>query len=366
MSTTSADTVTLEAILRAAVAKDTSDILLKAACHPTFLIRGQTVQDPEFPVLQSEDVRRLIYSILDDEQIAAFETHLDFDLSFEIPELSRFRVNLFHEKGQPGCVMRAIKSDGIRSAEQLGLPPALRQLVMEKQGLILVTGPTGSGKTTTLAAMIDYANAWKDGHIVTIEDPIEVMYTNRRSVITQREVGNDTKSFSQALRAALRQAPTIILIGEMRDRETIEAALKAAETGHLVLSTLHTNDSVQTINRILNAFPPQEQDPIRVQLANVLKACIAQRLAPRADKPERRLVLDILINTGTAKEAILKGQIDELYEIVKTGAFDGMQSTQQALLDGYRQGIFSAETCLAYSNSPNEMMQLLRSAARGG
>jgi twitching motility protein PilT len=359
-------TPTLQEILKVAVEKDTSDILIKAECHPTFLIRGKTVLETSFPVLSGEDCRKILFAIMNPEQIAAFERDLDFDMSFEIPNLSRFRVNLFHEKGHPGSVMRAIKSDGIRSTEQLGLPPVLRKLVVEKQGLILVTGPTGSGKTTTLAAMLDYANAWKDGHIVTIEDPIEVMYANRRSVITQREVGNDTKSFSQALRAALRQAPTIILIGEMRDRETIESALKAAETGHLVLSTLHTNDSVQTINRILNAFPPQEQDPIRIQLSNVLKACVAQRLAPRADKPERRLVLDILINTTTAKEAMLKNQIDELYEVVKTGTFDGMQSTQQALLEGYRQGYFSAETCIAYSNLPNEMMQLLRAAARGG
>jgi twitching motility protein PilT len=358
--------LTLNEILQVAVDKDTSDILIKANCHPTFLIRGKAVLETSFPVLSGAEVRRILYSILTPEQIKIFEADLDFDLSFEIPGVSRFRVNLFHEKGEIGTVMRAIKSDGIRTTEMLGLPPVLRKLVVEKQGLILVTGPTGSGKTTTLAAMLDYANAWKDGHIVTIEDPIEVMYTNKRSVITQREVGNDTKSFSQALRAALRQAPTIILIGEMRDRETIESALKAAETGHLVLSTLHTNDSVQTINRILNAFPPQEQEPIRIQLANVLKACIAQRLAPRADKPERRIVLDLLINTATAKEAMLKNKIDDLYEVVRNGAFDGMQSTQQALLEGYRQGMFSAETCIAYSNSPNEMMQLLRSAARGG
>lgn len=350
-------------ILKSAIANDAADIILKANCKPMFLIRGEAVAMAQFPEYDSEAVKDMLFSVLKPHQIKKFETELEQDISLDIPELARFRVNLFYEQGRVGSVMRAISND-ILTFESLALHPILKQMVMEKEGLILVTGPTGSGKTTTLASMIDYVNQLKPGHIVTIEDPIEVIYKNKKAVITQREIGQDTTSFFMGLRAALRQAPSIILIGEMRDRETIEAALKAAETGHLVLSTLHTIDSVQTIYRILNAFPPNEQGPILNQLSSVLKGCIAQRLIPRSDRPERLAILDIMVVTSTVKEAIAKGEIDQIYEFVRKGAFDGMQSTNQALLNAYRSGMITDELALNYSPSPNEMLQLIRSVAR--
>lgn len=353
----------LTSILSKSTEDGASDVHIKAGLPPMHVLHGKVVPVGIGETLDNQGAKKLLYSKLSDKQVREFEENLELDTAFDIPNVARFRLNLYHANGSVGAVIRIIPPQ-IRTVEELGLPPIVKRMSFERQGLVLVTGPTGSGKTTSLAAMIDYINSNKAGHIVTAEDPIEVVHPHKNCLMTQREIGTDSPSFSMALRAALRQAPNVILVGEMRDQETISMALKAAETGHLVFSTLHTNDSVQTINRVINAFPPHEQEPIRIQLANSLKGCIAQRLVPRIDRPGRIPVLDILVVTGTAKDAILKNQIDELYEIVRNGAYDGMQSMNMALLGHYRNGLIDYETALSYSENPAELIQLMRNALR--
>jgi twitching motility protein PilT len=353
----------LTAILKKSTDDGASDVHIKANLPAMHVLHGKVVPVGIGETLTNEMVKQLLYSKLNERQIREFEETLELDTAFDLPNIARYRLNMYHSNGTVGAVIRIIPPE-IRTVEELGLPQIVKQLAFERQGLVLVTGPTGSGKTTTLAAIIDYINSNKAGHIVTAEDPIEVVHPHKNCLMTQREIGTDCPSFSIALRAALRQAPNVILIGEMRDQETISMALKAAETGHLVFSTLHTNDSVQTINRVINAFPPHEQEPVRIQLANSLKACIAQRLIPRTDRPGRVPALDILVVTGTAKDAILKNQIDELYTIVRNGAFDGMQSMNMSLIGHYNNGLIDFETALGYSENPAELMQLLRNSLR--
>jgi twitching motility protein PilT len=264
-------------------------------------------------------------------------------------------------------VLRVI-ADTILPAEVLGLPPVLKKTVFERQGLILITGQTGSGKTTTLAALLEFANINRKIHVLTLENPVEFVYEPKQAIFTQREMEVDSMSFTMAMRGALRQKPDIILIGEMRDAETITSGLKAAETGHLVMSTLHTNDAVQTINRLINTFPPHEQDAVRIQLASSLKASVAQRLIPRADKPGRVASLEILLVTPNArgentKGHIQKGNSDALYQILKTSQYDGMQSQNQALFKHYCAGLISADDALANSDNPDELIRLMREHA---
>ncbi|MDB5097421.1 MAG: twitching motility protein [Cyanobacteria bacterium RYN_339] len=353
----------LVAIMRQAIEEGAADIHIKANIPPMFVVNGRVVAMKGCPPLPPEGVIKLMYSVLPPEKCRMFEERLEIDTSFNVPGLARFRVNLFHNDHTVAAVIRIIPPN-IRSVEQLGLPPAVKKIVFERQGLFLVTGPTGSGKTTTLAALIDYYNANKAGHIVTIEDPIEVAHPHKQCVISQREVGEDTHNFTVAIKSALRQAPNVILIGELRDRETIELACKAAETGHMVFSTLHTNDAVQTIYRVINAFPPHEQEPIRLQLANALKGCLAQRLVPRCDRPGRVPAVDFLICTPTAKDAILKNEIDKLYEVEKQGVLEGMQSMNQSLLNYYKMGVVDFDTAMSYSENQAELVQMLRSHIR--
>ena len=341
-----------------------ADVHFKAFRAPMMVVNGTVVPvDVRMGALTPEHLEPLLFGALTAEQIQEFQRELELDAAFEIEGVARFRLNLHRANGHTGAVIRIIPPV-IRSVESLGLPPSIKRLAFERQGLVLVTGPTGSGKTTTLASLMDLVNRHKAGHIVTIEDPIEVMHPTHRCVITQRELGADTKSFARAIKAALRQAPDVILIGEMRDRETIELALKAAETGHLVFSTLHTQDAVQSINRVINAFPPHEQEPVRIQLAQVLKGCVAQRLVPRKDRPGRIPTLDLLIVTPTVRDAILKGRIDDLYDLVLNGAYDGMMSMNQSLLHHFRNGVIDFDTAMSHSENPAQLLTLMRDTLR--
>ena len=353
----------LVAIMQQAIDDGAADVHIKANLPPMFVVNGRVLPMKGCPPLPNEGVIKLMYSVLPPEKQKQFEENLEVDTSFAVPGLARFRVNLFHSDHTCAAVIRIIPPN-IRSVEQLGLPPAIKKVVLERQGLFLVTGPTGSGKTTTLAALIDYYNTNRSGHIVTVEDPIEVIHPHKGCVISQREVGEDTRNFTVAIKSALRQAPNIILVGELRDRETIELAMKAAETGHMVFSTLHTNDAVQTIYRVINAFPPHEQEPIRLQLANSLKGCLAQRLVPRCDRPGRVPAIDLLICTATARDAILKNEIEKLYEVEKQGALEGMQSMNMSLLNHFKAGVVDFDTAMSYSENQAELIQMLRSHVR--
>jgi twitching motility protein PilT len=352
-------------ILQTAFKAGAADIHIKAHLPPKAVIDGKVKVLPGYEgvILDPRVIPQMLFAMLPPNQLELFKKDLEVDCAFDVPGLARFRANIFMNLGTVGAVLRIIQND-IRSTDDLGLPPVLKKIALEKQGLVLVTGPTGSGKSTTLGAVINFINMTIHGHLVSIEDPIELVHQHKNCIISQREVGKDTNSFARALKSALRQAPNVILIGELRDRETIELAIKGAETGHLVLSTLHTNDSVQTINRLLNAFPPNEQESMRISIANTLRCCIAQRLVPRSDGKGRLPILDILVNTPAVRDQIIKGQLDQLYDLIKNGGFDGMQSTNQALLTLYRNGLIEYSTCMATAEDKQGMAMMLRSEMR--
>lgn len=352
-------------ILQIAVKAGAADIHLKAHLPPKAVIDGKVrvVPGMENFILDPRVLPQMIFAMLPPAQLEMFKVDKEIDTAFDVPGLARFRANIFMNLGTVSAVLRIIQND-IRGTDDLGLPPVLKKIALEKQGLVLVTGPTGSGKSTTLGALINFINETIHGHLVSIEDPIELVHPHKNCIISQREVGKDTNTFARALKSALRQAPNVILIGELRDRETIELAIKGAETGHLVLSTLHTNDAVQTINRVLNAFPLNEQDAVRISVANVLKCCIAQRLVTRSDGKGRVPVLDILVQTAAVRECILKGKLDELYKLIESGGFDGMQSANQALLNHYRAGVVDFSTCMSTAEDKQGMSMTLRSEMR--
>ena len=293
----------LNEILQVALRASASDIHLKAGLPPMFRVDGSLVPLKDARRLPPEEIARMSFGIMNEYQKEKFKQTNEVDLAYGVPGLGRFRVNIFQQRGTMGVVLRVIPFK-IQSIEQLMLPKILEKIAGEQRGLILVTGTTGSGKSTTLAAMIDHINATETCHIMTIEDPIEFLIRDKRSIVNQREVGVDTMSFGQALKSALRQDPDVILVGEMRDLETIETALTAAETGHLVMSTLHTLDATETINRIISAFPPYQQKQIRLQLGSVLKGVISQRLVPRADGKGRAPAVEVLIATPRIRELI--------------------------------------------------------------
>ena len=349
--------------LRVAVQKGASDIHIKTGSPPMLRIDGRIVPT-EYRPLSPDEARQSLYAIMSSEQRERFEKFKEMDMSLMIDGLARFRMNVYSEQGNVGAALRVIPLDPI-PMDELNLPPVLKKLALERQGLVLVTGPTGSGKSTTLAAMMDFINTTKDVHIVTLEDPIEFYYTNKKSIITQRVLRTDTTSFPHGLKYALRQDPDVILIGEMRDQETILSAMKAAETGHLVLSTLHTTDSVQTINRILNTFPPHEREALRHELAVVLKGCIAQRLIQRSDGPGRVACHEILIGTPTVSDLIMKNEIGQCYDIIAGGSMDGMMSMNNSIFGYYQDEIISLDDALSYSDNPNALQRMMRGAFHG-
>jgi twitching motility protein PilT len=345
----------LNEILQVALRGSASDIHLKAGLPPMFRVDGQLVPLKDGRRLTAEEVARMGHGVMNDFQKEKFKQTNEVDLAYGVPGLGRFRVNVFQQRGAIGAVFRVIPFK-ISTVRELLLPPVIEQIALDRRGLILVTGSTGSGKSTTLAAMIDHINANETNHVMTIEDPIEFLIRDKRSLINQREVGVDTLSFGQALKSALRQDPDVILVGEMRDLETIETALTAAETGHLVLSTLHTIDATETINRIVSAFPPFQQKQVRVQLASVLKAVISQRLVPRADGKGRVAAVEILKNTARVRELIEdKDRTKEIHDAIAQGhqAY-GMQTFDQSLMSLVHQGLVSFEEAKRQATNPDD------------
>ncbi|MGH2653043.1 MAG: type IV pilus twitching motility protein PilT [Actinomycetota bacterium] len=326
----------VDALLRSLAERGGSDLHLKVGSPPLLRVDG-VLHRAEGSPLDASETEAMARAIMPPDRWEDFQTRAERDFAYGLPGVARFRVNVFRQRGSVSMVLRLVRV-GSPSIEELGLPPVVRRLADEGRGLILVTGPTGSGKTTTLAAMIDHINASRPGHVVTVEDPIEVLHPDRRAAVTQREVGVDTDSFLSAIRAAMRQDPDVILVGEMRDPETVQAALSAAETGHLVLSTLHTIDATETVNRIVDFFPPFQQQQVRVTLAGALRGILCQRLVPGAEGG-RVPAVEVMINTGRTAERILDGtRTSEIAEVVAAGDFYGMQTFDQALLSLVRDG----------------------------
>ncbi|MBL8909682.1 MAG: type IV pilus twitching motility protein PilT, partial [Archangium sp.] len=345
----------LNEILTIALRGGASDIHLKAGLPPMFRVDGQLVPLKDGKRLPPEEVARMAFGIMNEFQKEKFKQSNEVDLAYGVPGLGRFRVNVFQQRGTIGAVLRVIPFK-IMSIKELMLPVALEKMSLEERGLILVTGTTGSGKSTTLAAMIDHINSSDTNHIITIEDPIEFLIRDKRSIINQREVGVDTMSFSQALKSALRQDPDVILVGEMRDMETIETALHAAETGHMVMSTLHTLDASETINRIISAFPPHQQKQIRIQLGSVLKGVVSQRLVPRADGKGRVAAVEIMKATARIKEMIEdKDRTKEIPDAIAQGHISyGMQTFDQSLMQLVRSNLVTYQEALRQATNPDD------------
>jgi twitching motility protein PilU len=344
--------VELDKYLAAMVKHEASDLFFSAGAPVGIKIEGKTRYLGE-QKLSSPEVRQLAYSILNDKQLAEFERDMEMNLALALNGIGRFRINVFRQRGSVAMVVRHIK-DVIPSIEALNLPVKLKDLVMEPRGLVLVVGSTGSGKSTTLASLVDHRNNTRSGHILTIEDPIEFLHAHKRSIVDQREVGLDTQSYSAALKNAMREAPDVILIGEIRDRETMQHAIAYAETGHLCLSTLHANNANQTLDRIINFFPESAHHQLFVDLSLHLQAIISQRLVPSLDG-KRVPAVELLIRTPYVADLILKGEISELKEAMKEGAQHGMQTFDQSLFQMYKDGKISAEEALAHADSRNDL-----------
>jgi twitching motility protein PilT len=349
---------TLPDLLKTLVEMDGSDLHIATNTPPQIRVNGRLQRLP-LPELQPSETKGLVYSVLTDTQKKRFEETLELDFSFGIRGLARFRCNLFNQRGAVGAVYRLIP-EKIRSFGDLGLPSVLGSLAERPRGLVLVTGPTGSGKSTTLAAMIDKINSERHEHILTIEDPIEYIHPHKNCLVNQREVHSDTNSFTNALRAALREDPDIVLIGEMRDLETVESALKIAETGHLTFGTLHTNSAAQTINRIIDIFPANQQSQIRTQLSLVLEGIVCQALLPRADGKGRVVSLEILVPTPAIRNLIRDDKIHQIYGAMQAGQEKlGMQTANQSLVSLHQRRLITLEMALGASSNRDELQDMI-------
>jgi twitching motility protein PilT len=348
--------VYVEQALHYLVEKGGSDLHLTAGSSPLIRLHGALMPIPGTPELTADDTQEVLDSFLtDSDKSEEFRADNEVDFSFELPDVARFRVNAYRQRGSVSMVLRAIPFT-IRTIGELDIPPVVQKLAEEERGLILVTGATGSGKSTTLASIIDHINTTTSKHIVTIEDPIEFLYSNKKSIISQREVGVDTASFPRALRRVLRQDPDVILIGEIRDQETMETALAAAETGHLVLSTLHTLNASETISRIISLFPPHAQTQARFMLAGTLKGVIAQRLVPSIDGTQRVPVVEALVSTGRVRDLILEpSRPEDLNRIIHEGEYYGMQTFDQSLMERVDQGLISMDEAMKVASNPSDM-----------
>lgn len=344
----------LDRVLREAVDRGASDVHIKVGSPPHIRLDGELTPVADESIAAA-DTERVAFAIMPKLRAEEFLTSNEADFAYALNGVGRFRVNVFRQRGSVGMVLRHILP-GIPPMEELGLPPVVRRLAEEHRGLVLVTGPTGSGKTTTLAAMIDHINSTKARHIVTIEDPIEVLHSDKLSIINQREVGDDTVDFLSALKRVLRQDPDVILIGEMRDPETVWAALSAAETGHLVFSTLHTMGATETINRVIDFFPPYQQQQVRMSMAGALKGIVSQRLVQRADGQGRVPAMEVLVATGRVFDKIADATAThELEEIIADGEFYGMQSFDQSLLHLFATGVVSRRDALSTASNPHDL-----------
>jgi twitching motility protein PilT len=349
--------VHIDELLRLVVEKRGSDLHLASGVPPVMRIDGQ-LYATNFDALSDFEVQRMIYAILTDEQIRIFETDYELDCSYQLRGVSRFRVNVYRDRGAVAGAFRVIPSK-IPTVRELGLPLVLEDLSRRPRGLVLVTGPTGSGKSTTLAAMIGQINNERSVHIITIEDPIEYLHTHKRSLINQRELGSDTRNFAQALRHALREDPDVILVGEMRDLETMALAITAAETGHLVFSTVHTNNAAQTVDRIVDVFPPGQQEQIRIQLSNNLEAVLSQQLLPRAGTPGRIAAMEIMIASPAIRNLIREAKAHQITSIIQTSAHLGMQTMDQCLRDLYQRGLITYEEAMGRAMNQEELKKML-------
>lgn len=350
--------------LRVAIKEGASDIHLKANEVPAYRKDGKIFKNQDLETLSEDDIFGII-----DEMVPvsiknkAFEV-FDLDFAYELKGVSRFRVNLSRELGRISIVIRVIAYD-VLDIKHLNLPKSIEKFATLTNGILLITGPTGSGKSTTIASLVDYINRNYQKHIITIEDPVEFIYTNKQSIITQRQIEIDTISYPDGVKYALRQDPDVIVIGEIRDQETMQAALKASETGHLVLATTHTNDAIQTINRMVNFFDPRDRDYIRKQIAEVLRGTISQKLIPRKDGKGRIPACEVLVVTPTVKDFIIKNEIDKIYELVKKGSFNDMITLNMSLYNWVQKNVISKDDALNHSDNQNELQQYLRGVYHG-
>jgi len=347
--------VDLNELLKVAVASSASDLHLKVGSYPMMRVNGLLVVASEAKRLERADTEAMAAALFSPEHLEKFRKNQEVDLAHSVTGLGRFRCNVYQQRGTVAIVLRVIPHK-VKNIDELGLPPVLKNIAQEERGLVLVTGTTGSGKSTTLAAMIDHINSTRSTHIITIEDPIEYLHRDYQSIVNQREVAVDTRSFSYALRSALRQDPDVILVGEMRDHETVETALLAAETGHLVLSTLHTLDATETINRIISVFPPHQQRQVRLQLASVLKAAISQRLMPRADGLGRVPAVEVMVSTAFIRDCIVdKDKTPAIHNAIASGTSQyGMQTFDQSIFALYQQGFVTLEEALRWASNVDE------------
>ncbi|HEY5194410.1 MAG TPA: type IV pilus twitching motility protein PilT [Solirubrobacteraceae bacterium] len=345
-------------LLMEVVARKASDLHLAAGAPPTVRVRGRLDRLEGYPELSGTDTREIVYSILSGDQRQRLETNWQLDFAYSIPGHARFRVNAYFQRGAVGAAFRLIPF-GLTTIDQLGLPSVVHDLTRKPRGFVLVTGPTGSGKSTSLAAMLDEINATREEHIMTIEDPIEFLHGHKKCLVNQRELGSDAHSFADALKAALRQDPDVILVGEMRDLETISTALTAAETGHLVFATLHTQDTAQTVDRIIDVFPPEQQGQVRVQLSVALQGIITQQLLPTADGSGRVAACEVLVPNPAVRNLIREGKTHQIYSVLQTGSAQGMQTMDASLISLIRTGKVSQKLAEERSSAPEELRRLL-------
>jgi len=348
----------IDELLERMVEANASDLHVTTGTPPAIRVRGDMERLEGYDALTPEETQQLLYRILSSEQQKHFELNRQLDFSYSLPGLARFRVNVYFQRESIGAAFRLIPTE-LKTLEELGIPESLHVLAEKPRGLVLVTGPTGSGKSTTLAAIIDEINRNRSEHILTIEDPIEFLHRHKRCIVNQREIGPDATSFADALRAALRQDPDVILVGEMRDLETISTALTAAETGHLVFGTLHTQSAPSTIDRIIDVFPAEQQEQVRIQIANSLQGVVTQALLPTADKMGRVPALEILLPDDAVRNLIRQGKVEQIYSVMQTNTGRGMQTMEQSLGDLIMRRVVDLELGLSRSSRPSQLIGLL-------